>query len=206
MKIKTGSRGLVGLKFGVFAVLAFVGATMTANAAVPDCMAKGRKLPVDNASVIELKKSAPLGKPFRAHVSGRVTRVFPDRNGHGHFEISIGDGAKDLLEVVYNDDFGAMPTPAPGASVEACGDFINSYARNNGFPPSPSGAIIHWVHQANGGSHDAGYVVVDNIVYGLGPDRKGPNWRPGRRGGGESGEESGGGHHGFLRFDFALAN
>jgi hypothetical protein len=159
---------------GLTITMAAFGA-VAAWAQPPACMDHGQQLPVDNDRVLELKKSAPLGRSIRAHVSGHVTRVFPDRtNSHGtvhdHFEIQIGEGDKAVLEVVYSEDFGAMPEPREGAQVEACGDFINSYARNSGYDPSPSGAIIHWVHNTDTPSHDAGYVYMDNVLYGYGRD------------------------------------
>ena len=66
-----------------------------------------------------------------------------------------------------------MPNPTVGDYVEACGDFINAYAKNGGNAPSPSGAIIHWVHQTTDvKKHDAGFVVFGNILYGYGEDQR----------------------------------
>ncbi|MGK5083446.1 hypothetical protein WDW37_09070 [Bdellovibrionota bacterium FG-1] len=147
-------------------------AQASAFASIPPCLGHGKPLSLDNNQALVMKKSAPLGKTFRAHVAGQVTRVFPDKNGHAHFEIQIGKNAQDVLEVVYSEDFGDMPDPSNGAQVEACGDFINAYAANNGYPPSPSGAIIHWVHRSDSAKHDSGYVYLDNVVYGYGKDGK----------------------------------
>ena len=154
-----------------------MGTALSASAATLDCLDDGRVLSVDNERVVDLKKNAPLGRAIRAHVSGRVTQVFADRSNHAHFEIELDASKAERLEVVYSEDFGQMPNPSVGAVVQACGDFINAYAKQNGYPPSPSGAIIHWVHQSNGGPHDSGFVILDNVVYGTGADSKGPRRR-----------------------------
>jgi hypothetical protein len=160
----------------VFLVAAAFGLTSVAAwAQVPPCLDHGTVLPADNARIVLLKKTAEVGKTIRAHASGRVSRVFPDQhNSHGtthvHFEIRL-DNQPDpsaVLEVVYSEDDGLMPNPAPGAQVEACGDFINASAPNGGYGASPSGAIIHWVHQTDTPNHDAGFVVMDGVLYGYG--------------------------------------
>jgi hypothetical protein len=148
-----------------------------AGNSIPECMDnRGTVLPLDNDQVVNLKKTAKLGQSIRAHAGGKVTRLFPDRNGHAHFEISMDGTAENVLEVVYSEDFGEMPQPPIGAYVDTCGDFINAYATQNGYPPSPSKAIIHWVHRSNNErKHPSGYVVLDNVLYGYGADRKARN-------------------------------
>lgn len=143
-----------------------------------ECTDNGRVLPIDNDAVLKFKVTTKSGFLARAHVSGVVTRVFPDKNGHDHFEISIGSTPDAVLEVVYNSEFGDMPVSKPGDQVEACGDYITSNAPNNGYPASPSGAIIHWVHEnPREGGHDDGYVMLNGKLYGYDPkpgaDRRG---------------------------------
>jgi hypothetical protein len=157
----------------VLGVSGFVGFLFSVAAwgAAPPCMSGGRELGLDNNQALSLKKTAPLGQTLRAHVAGQVTRVFSDHSNHAHFEIMIGNAATDTLEVVYSEDFGALPDPSIGAQVETCGDFINSNAPFKSYPASPSGAIIHWVHRSDSASHDSGYVMLDNVVYGNGADK-----------------------------------
>jgi len=174
-----------------------------AGTVVPDCFdIRGSLLPIDNELVLNMKRSAPLGETRRAHVAGKVVRLFPDKvNGtgtvHAHFEIQIGDSQGEVLEVVYSEDFGDMPDPAVGSLVEACGDFINAYASQNGYPPSPSNAIIHWVHRSNSPRHQSGYVVIEGALYGNGPDRK----KGDHKGGGRKGKPRRGGHGLVSEFD-----
>ena len=161
---------LLGITFGLVAIL------NAAWAAPVPCRDGSRDLSIDNGKVLDMKRAAPQGVAIRAFVSGRVTRNFAERkNGHGtvhdHFEIQIGNSADDVLEVVYSEDFGEMPAPKVGAFVEACGDFINASAKNRGYDPSPSGAIIHWVHQSNSSRHDSGFVMIGDDLYGNGEDR-----------------------------------
>jgi hypothetical protein len=146
-----------------------------------DCLDHGRSIPVDNAQVLNWKKTTPNQFLARGHVNGRVTRVFPDRSGHDHFEISLGDGSKDNLEVIYNKEFGDLPQIQAGMNVEACGDYITSIAQAGPYPPSPSGAIIHWVHlNPSGRGHDSGFLIIDGVLYG----QEIPLSKPGRNGNG----------------------
>ncbi len=160
-----------------------------AAAAMPNCIGEnGVVLAVDNERALEMKQTAPLGKPYRALIAGTVTRVFGDRckpsgTCHEHFEIQIegARGNSGVVEVIYNQDFGDLETPRVGAKVTACGDFINAHSRNGRYDPSPSGAIIHWVHRSNCMDHEHGYVFMndENRVVGFGEDRKRLECRPG---------------------------
>jgi hypothetical protein len=137
---------------------------------LPKCVGKsGQALSIDNARVLKLKFSTPNQFLERARVEGRVVRLFPSRPEHAHFEIQIGPNAKDTLEVVFNLDFG-RPQPKVGDDVEACGDYITSNAPTERYQASPSGAIIHWVHEnSRGGGHPDGYIVMnDRFMHGFG--------------------------------------
>jgi len=139
-------------------------------AELPKCEGKnGQALPIDNNRVLTLKSSTPNQFLERARVEGRVVRILGSRPSHAHFEIQIGPNAKDTLEVVFNTDFG-RPQPKVGDDVEACGDYITSNAPTPRYQPSPSGAIIHWVHEnSRGGAHPDGYIVMnDRFMYGFG--------------------------------------
>jgi hypothetical protein len=145
---------------------------------VPSCPAYGRDLPINNEQVIHWKRNTPNQFRERANISGKVVQVFPDTNGHEHFVIQIGKQADDTIEVIYNKDFGAMPEPPMGASVQACGDYITATARSGPYPPSPVGAIIHWVHMnPRGRGHDPGFVVMDGVLYGMDAENAGPRDR-----------------------------
>lgn len=143
----------------------------SAFSASPPCLdSDGNSMEIDNASVIQYKYTTRNGYLARAYVQGEVTRVYPDRNGHDHFSIlfsSENSSKGETLEVVYNKEFGRLPRIQVGMRVEACGDYITSFARNRGYPPSPDGAIIHWVHwNPSGRGHKSGFLVVDGVVYG----------------------------------------
>jgi hypothetical protein len=135
---------------------------------VPDCEGEDGNLGVDNARVVDWKSSTPNQFHARANVSGPITRLFEDRNNHLHFEIALGDGRGEVLEVVYNLSFGRIPPLSKGMNVQACGDYITSIAQSGPYPPSPSGAIIHWVHHnPRNSGHPHGFVVVENSLYGF---------------------------------------
>ncbi len=131
------------------------------------CMANGQALAINNDKVLQWKASTPNQYHDRGHVSGPVMRVFDDRPGHTHFEIQIGKSPNDVLEVVYNTEFGQLPDIQVGMQVEACGDYITATAKAGPYPPSPSGAIIHWVHtNPSGRGHDSGFLIIDGVLYG----------------------------------------
>ena len=140
----------------------------TDNGNSPICLDdNGNNIPVDNQQAIDYKKDTPNGSTSRAHVKGPITKLYPDQTGHNHFEIAL-DNNGDTLEVVYDIAFGNLPSLQEGMTVEACGDFINSYAPERGYQPSPDGAIIHWIHRTNSANHPAGYTIIDGTLYGQG--------------------------------------
>lgn len=138
------------------------------NRAAPPCLdTKGRVLPIDNDQVIDWKNSTPNQFKGRAHVSGPVVLVYPDKNDHSHFLIQIGKDENDTLEVIYNINFGELPALTDGDQVEACGDYITSNAPYQRYPASPAGAIIHWIHRApNPKKHPHGFLTINDHVYG----------------------------------------
>jgi hypothetical protein len=140
------------------------------NTQAPSCLDnQGNQMAVDNSSAIVLKTSTPNEYLTRVHVSGTVTQQYESENGHAHFGISIGPNPTDTLEMVYNESFGPLPLPTPGMTVEACGDFINSFKATSQYPASPDGAIVHWVHKnPSGHGHPSGYLVMNGLVCGQG--------------------------------------
>lgn len=138
------------------------------NGSVPPCMAGKQELPIDDQEVLGWKTSTKNQFLARAHVEGTLTKVYADETGHAHFEIELGSGSNDGLEVIYNLSFGALPQLHEGMHVEACGDYITSNAPAGGYQASPDGAIIHWIHKSNDASHDSGFLAIDGVVYGEG--------------------------------------
>ena len=133
-----------------------------ADGSMPECLGlAGEALPIDNARVIELKRTTRNQYKDRGFVQGTVTQLFKRKGDHSHFEIRIGTGAKDVIEIVFNRDFG-NPIVEAGDHVIACGDYITSYAKSGGYDASPSDALIHWVHENDrGGPHPDGFVIVN---------------------------------------------
>lgn len=141
----------------------------------PDCIDRGGALPVDNEQVIRWKTSTQNQFQARAHVSGPVLVDYPDQNGHHHFEIQLGNAPGATLEVIFNEDFGAVPAIQPGMQIEACGDYITSIAQSGPYPASPDGAIIHWVHASpDPARHPSGYLMIDGTLYGQDTAHAGP--------------------------------
>lgn len=161
-------------------------ASAGAGQQAPDCLDNsGQSIPVINSQVLQWETTTPNQTLERAHVSGSIVQIFPDHSGHSHFAIQIGPNSSDQLEVVYNQDFGTVPTPTVGDQVEACGDYITSTAQSGPYPASPCNAIIHWVHEDPHGKHPGGYLMINGVVYGgqvgaVQPDQNGnDNDQPG---------------------------
>ncbi len=145
---------------------------------VPDCIAGGQIIAVNNTEALDWKTSKANQFHGRAHVAGKLQKIYGDHGGHHHFELLIGANAGDTIEVVYNDAFGVLPTLTLGETVEACGDYIVSNAPSGKYPASPDGALIHWVHKSPSSSHESGYMVFDGVIVG------------------QDSASGGGGHHG----------
>ena len=158
--------------FLAFWLVLLVPAIGFSAANVPDCMDGQEVLPIDNERVLELKNNSANGTLKRAHVQGVINRLFSIRNDHIHFEIIIGKQKRDTLEVIYNRGFGPIPQPRLDMVVEVCGDYITSNARNGKYPPSPSGAIIHWIHKSDNPRHESGYLLIDGILGGQAIDHR----------------------------------
>lgn len=139
-------------------------------AASPDvaCLNKGKELKIDNATVLDWKYKSANQYHDRGHIAGTLLYVYPDQNGHHHYQVQIGNNNKDTIEVIYNKGFGDIPQIRLGSPFEACGDYITSNAPGGGYDASPDGAIIHWVHRSkNTKTHDAGFLVINGVIYGM---------------------------------------
>jgi hypothetical protein len=136
----------------------------------PPCLYNNQALSFNNTQVLYWKTATPNGWLGRAYIEGVSLGVFADQTGHAHFLVQIGQTAQQDIEIVYNLQFGALPQIQPGMQVRACGDFINSNAVFNGYPASPAGAIIHWVHEnPSQQGHPNGFLIIDNVLYGDAP-------------------------------------
>ena len=162
-------------------VCLMAGTAAFAQDRAPDCPAFGwpnhvQNLPINNPQVLHWERTTANQYQDRGHVSGPITEIFPDKNGHHHFSIQVGTNATDLIEVIYNEDFGALPDLQVGMTVEACGDYITSTAQSGPYPPSPDGAIIHWVHaNPSGKGHPPGYLIVNGVLCGQDTAHAGPH-------------------------------
>lgn len=128
------------------------------------CLTLGNRiLPVNNAQVEKYKQSTPNLFLARAHVLGNITKVYPNKNGHNHFQVTLDDAT--TIEVIYNTEFGPLPELIPGTNIEACGDYITSNQDTDQYPASPDGAILHWVHKSTR-VHLSGYLRFNGHYYG----------------------------------------
>lgn len=137
-----------------------------------DCLDKSQPVPIDNAEVLNWKDSTNNQFLARAHIEGTLTKVYPQKSGHTHFEVKIGPKPTDTIEAVYNNSFGKLPALKSNMKIEACGDYITSTQETPQYPPSPDGAIIHWIHRnPKPSGHDSGFLMIDGVPYGQGNGR-----------------------------------
>lgn len=156
-------------------MIGFISTVSFSQSVIPSCLAGGQELLVNNTAVIQWKNNTQNQYRNRAHIQGTLVKVFPDQSGHHHYEIQIGSSQTDLIEVIYNEQFGPVPNVTVGAQVEACGDYITSNTPAGHFPASPDGAIIHWVHKSpNPKAHDSGFIVFNGVVCGQNSSGAGP--------------------------------
>lgn len=137
----------------------------------PICVRKkGQTLEINAAEVIHWKHNTPNQYENRGHIQGNISKVYDNKNGHRHFEVTFHDKSdEDTIEIVYNESFGAMPELQLGMNVEVCGDYITATDVSGPYPPSPDGAILHWVHEnPSGKGHPDGFVIIEGTVYGYG--------------------------------------
>ncbi len=155
-------------KYGKWFFGVLFSSLVASAATVPDCYDKdGNVLPIDNQQALGLKTSTPNEYHGRAHVKGTYVQSYKHTKGHTHFEIQIGSGDDDTIEIIYNDDFGKLNSLQDGESVEACGDFINSFKATSQYQPSPDGALMHWLHEnPDKSSHPDGYLVIGDQLNG----------------------------------------
>jgi len=142
------------------------------NAQMPACLDGPDELKIDNDRVLKLKTTTRNQYLARAFVQGRVVDALNSQNGHDHFSISIGPGPTDTLEIIYNIEFGAMPNFKVGDPVIVCGDYITSTAAAGGYPASPDGAIVHWIHfnpgtRQGSATHAHGFVMMGTDLIGF---------------------------------------
>ena len=136
---------------------------------MPVCMNGPDEMSIDNARILKFKSSTRNQYLDRGFVEGKVLKAPGIKNDHDHFVIAIGSGANDTLEIIYNRDFGDMPSINVGDRVVVCGDYITANAKAGGYDPSPEGAIIHWVHESNDPyRHESGFLIMDGELVGVG--------------------------------------
>lgn len=146
---------------------------------VPVCLDKDRR-PItgnNNSEVLKWKTQTPNQYLDRALIVGKFVKVLLDRKSHLQIEVDLSangsSGPADHIEIIYNKEFGAIPPIPAGATIAACGDYITASAQSGPYPPSPMGAIVHWVHASNKPEkHAHGYVLVNGVVYGHSGDAK----------------------------------
>ncbi len=152
---------------------------------LPNCDGPQGPMPFINPTVLNWKATKPNQFKARAFIEGVFVRETLDRDSHYQFIIQIGpDAQRDIVEVIYNKEFGQYPVLVPGMPVVACGDFINAFRNGGGYSASPAGAIIHWVHwnpgDRDGGRHQHGFMVLGGQVVGYDHEAIAARARPGR--------------------------
>lgn len=77
--------------------------------------------------------------------------------------------AKGSVLPINNEDVSAWKTSTKDQyrnRGHVAGTISQTYADHAISPPSPDGAILHWVHRSPSARHDSGFVVIDGVVCG----------------------------------------
>lgn len=153
-------------------VFSFTAHAYLENEKTPACMDGNQEVQIDNEQVLVWKKTTKNQYLDRGYVSGTVSKLPFMKNGHSHFFIKIGPGAKDNLEIIYNVEFGSMPKVKMNETVIVCGDYITSTKPTGRYEASPAGAIIHWIHwnpanRASSKKHEHGFIQFGSNLVGF---------------------------------------
>ncbi len=145
----------------------------SSSSELPTCTdAHGHPIAVNNEQVLKWKTSTPNAYLDRGFITGTLVGLFNEKNGHLHLDVFIGQngtgrGHESDIEVIYNESFGKVQGQlTPGMEVSACGDYITSTEQTGRYPPSPVGAILHWIHKSNNNRHASGFLMIDGKLYG----------------------------------------
>ena len=131
----------------------------SSSLASQECMGLQGPLAVNNAEVEKWEQTSKNQFHARGHIQGAITEVFHDQTGHKHFSVALSASNKSVVEVIYNQSFGELPSLSAGMEVEACGDYITDRS-------SPERGILHWVHRSDTESHPSGFVAINGTLYG----------------------------------------
>ena len=140
----------------------------------PPCLSADRKSALSNMNqqVYQWLMVDPSGQFHRALITGTITNLYGVQKGqeeHTHFAIDINGDQRGDVEVIYQDDFGALPPLKVGMQITACGDYKTEQM------PSSMHGFIHYVHSNDGErdngtcSHPDGYLMINNTVIGITP-------------------------------------
>lgn len=146
--------------------------TLRGGQDLPPCVDFDRRpLEVNNHEVIRWKEQSPNQYKDRALINGTLVRVIKERKSHLHIEVDLTPqsqyGDAEHIEIIYNREFGDVDDIREGDEVSACGDYITAREKAGPYPPSPVGAVLHWVHESNNpGKHAHGFLAIDGILYG----------------------------------------
>jgi hypothetical protein len=127
----------------------------------------------NNEEVIAWKQGTKNQYRDRALIIGKLVGVLLERKSHLQLEVDLtphyNESRSDNVEIIYNKSFGEVPDVKIGSPVAACGDYITAKEQAGNYPPSPVGAIIHWVHASNNPEkHSSGYLIINGTEYGKG--------------------------------------
>ncbi len=163
--------GLVLFFFGLQSGVANAAGSLLEPPVLPNnlhCLDNSKQsMTYNNSTVVEWEQKTKDQYKNRALIYGTILKIYPDKTGHTHFALAMSGGG--AIEVIYNDEFGDLPSLKSGMLVVACGDYIT--VGKNARLPSPQPAIIHWVHynpgDRDGGIHPGGFLIVNGKPYGI---------------------------------------
>ncbi len=136
------------------------------NAKTPLCFRGSDILSINNNEALGWKSTTQNQYKSQGYIAGVLDGQIKLVGDHYRFILRIGNGPRDLIEVVYNENFGSIPKVETGAQISVCGEFINSFKATGRYQASPAGAIIHWAHynpgtRAGSANHEHGFIMIE---------------------------------------------
>jgi hypothetical protein len=123
----------------------------------------GGNPPLPGSKPFPSKRYLTVGEAYKQHANNRplildhgtfVRFLPPDLKPPCHqlFIIKMDSGPE--VKVAHNSDVAATipDSVSKGDRLELKGEYIYE----------PGGGVVHWTHHADGGSHEPGYIIVEN--------------------------------------------
>ena len=152
----------------------------------PPCFGwDGKPMNLMNAQVMDMKRTLPNLQKREVYVKVKLSKfdgvVATEFGPHLHFDVTLEDGNGNSTQIGISHSYDEYTAPTvfdlQSGPILLCGEFsntdINREPKVIKFTPSPTGAMIHWTHQANSApidtfshGHPSGWIFANGKLFG----------------------------------------